>query len=695
MDMANFFERQEEARRNTAQLVATYGLTVVFLALGLYVTAVLLLEEAFVFRPWVLGGVVGGVALLIGVARWHELSALRRGGHVVAQRLGGRRLDPSGGARRQLINVVEEMAIAAGIPAPSVYVLPERGINALSAGFTQDDAMIGVTQGAIDHLRREELQGVVAHELSHLLNGDTALNLRLMSWMRGIELVRDLGYGILWTASVLPRKFARGAWAWTWAWTKGIVDWVRWLANQGIGGLVILAGCLWFFGGFLLMVTLGPMLLVGEALGSVIRSSPIIRSVVIVGIAGTGLGGLCHLGARIIKAQVSREREFLADAAAVQFTRNPKGLGRALRKHRNCEEGGHVRAPGAKAVQHLFFGQAVGPDDLLARSMATLGWLSPHPPVEKRIDRVAPSLLDEEPSMGPDRTDKTDGEAASEESFTPEDLVERAGTLNSTMLEEAQALRAATPDPLLRAAHDPLGAVAVSYALLLDDDATIQERQYDLLWERVPVAVYEETKRLFGHVPALDRSQALPLVEVAAPSLRNLSTEQQDQAHRILRALAAADERLTLFEFALETVVRHTFEPVDPGEHAPLPAVREAALVLLAGVAQAEHPDGANGEAEAAFEAGAQFLVAEHGLTDATYEPVGPDEMDTALDRMARASPNVKKTVLAACARCATADDQMRRAAEDLLRAVAAAMGVPLPLSVVEQAGSYAEASGA
>jgi Zn-dependent protease with chaperone function len=665
--------------------------------LGLYVTAVLLLEEAFVFRPWVLGGVVGGVALLIGVARWHELSALRRGGHVVAQRLGGRRLDPSGGARRQLINVVEEMAIAAGIPAPSVYVLPERGINALSAGFTQDDAMIGVTQGAIDHLRREELQGVVAHELSHLLNGDTALNLRLMSWMRGIELVRDLGYGILWTASVLPRKLARGAWAWT----KGIVDWGRWLANQGIGGLVVLAGSLWFFGGFFLAVTLGPMLFVGGASGFAILSSPIIRSAVIVGIAGTGLGGLCHLGARLIMAQASREREFLADAAAVQFTRNPNGLGRALRKHRDCEEGGHVRAPGAGAVQHLFFGQAVGPDDLLARSMATPGWLSAHPPVEERIDRVAPSLLDEETPMGPDRsaepdrTDETDGGAPSEESFAPEDLIERAGTLNSAMLAEAQALRAAPPAPLLQAAHDPLGAVAVSYAMLLDDDATIRERQYDLLWERVPVAVYEETKRLFGHVSALDRSQALPLVEVAAPSLRNLSTEQQDQAHRTLRALAAADERLTLFEFALETVVRHTFEPVDPGEHAPLPAVREAALVLLAGVARAEHPDGADGEAEAAFEAGAQFLVAEHGLTDATYEPVGPDEMDTALDRMARASPNVKKAVLAACARCATADDQMRRAAEDLLRAVAVAMGVPLPLSVVEQAGSCAEASGA
>lgn len=685
MDMTNFFERQEEARRNTAQLVAIYGLTVVFLALGLYVTAVLLLEEALVFRPWVLGSVVGGVALLIGVARWHELSALRRGGHVVAQRLGGRRLDPSGGARPQLINVVEEMAIAAGIPAPSVYVLPERGINALSAGFTQDDAMIGVTQGAIDRLQREELQGMVAHELSHLLNGDTALNLRLMCWMRGLELVRDLGSGILWTASVLPRKLARGAWAWT----KGVVDGGRWLANQGIGGLIVLTASLWFFGGFFLAVTLGPMLLAGAS-GFAILGSPIIRSAVIVGIAGTGLGGLCHLGARVIKAQVSREREFLADAAAVQFTRNPNGLGRALRKHRDCEEGGYVRARGAEAVQHLFFGEAVAPNDLLSRSMSIPGWLSTHPPVEERIDRVAPSLLDEEAPMGPNRTDESDGEAASEEAFAPEDLIERAGTLDSAMLAEAQALRAATPDPLLRAAHDPLGAVAVSYALLLDDDAAMRERQYDLLWERVPVAVYEETKRLFGHVSALDRSQALPLLEVAAPSLRNLPTEQQDQAHRTLRALAAADERLTLFEFALETVVRYAFEPVDESEHAPLPTVREAALVLLAGVAQAEHPDGADGEAEAAFEAGAQFLVAEHGLTDATYEPVGPDEMEAALDRMARASPDVKRAVLTACAHCATADDQMGRAAEDLLRAVAVAMGVPLPLSVVGKTGSAA-----
>ncbi|MFB6273770.1 MAG: M48 family metalloprotease [Salinibacter sp.] len=170
--MANFFERQEKARRNTTQLVLIYGLTVLLLILGFYTTVVFLVEDTVVFRPWLLGSVAGAILIGIGVTRTNRLAELRQGGRIVARSLNAQRLDPSQatGERQQLLNVVEEMAIAANVPAPSVYVLPDRSINAFSAGFGQEDAVIGVTQGALQQLDRDELQAVVAHEFSHILN---------------------------------------------------------------------------------------------------------------------------------------------------------------------------------------------------------------------------------------------------------------------------------------------------------------------------------------------------------------------------------------------------------------------------------------------------------------------------------------------------------------------------------------------
>ena len=677
--MSNFFDRQETARRNTLQLVSIYGATVALLILGLYVSAVLPLEGALVFRPWVLGGLVVTLGICLLVTYGQQRAKLRRGGHVVAQRLNGRRLSPTTTSERELANVVEEMAIAAGTPAPPIYVLPERGINAFSAGLTQDDAVIGVTRGALDHLNRAELQGVVAHEFSHILNGDMALNLRLMSWTRGLERIRDLGKGIAWAIIVLPIRLPQIAFQLV----RNVKDGVKKLASGGIGGIVILAVTVYFFGGTFFMLL---FLLMGGAVGSgyAIARFAVLQYVLLLGAAGTGLGGIAFLGAQLIKAQVSREREFLADAAAVQFTRNPSGIGRALLKQGDCEHSGHVQARGVEAVRHLFFGEPVEASGGIAGWLPTPLWLSTHPPIEERIRQIDPSILDESPSL----KQETQSGAPSNGPFSPDTLIERAGTLAPEMLVQAEALHASLPNDLLRAAHEPLGAMSVSYALMLDSAESMRCRQLDLLWEREQPPVYDETKRLYDQVAGLDRSLRLPLVEIAAPSLRKLSADQQDRLHDTIRALAEVDDRLTLFEFALETIVRHYLDHNDHRENdsgtLPAAAVQEDIVVLLSGLAQAGHAD--TSAARAAFEDGYAPLADAHGFDTAEPTAPPPDALDSALDRLARTPLPYRNEILQAGARCAMADDAVEPSEETLLRAVAIALGVPLPLSVSKEA---------
>jgi Zn-dependent protease with chaperone function len=715
--MANFFERQEKARRHTTQLVVIYGVTVLLLVLGLYASVVLLLEYGVgpavfefgaavdaareaapggpavdPFRPWVLVGIAAATLVFIGLARTLRLRQLRRGGEVVARRLNGRRLDPSQApiAGQKLTNVVEEMAIAAGAPAPPVYVLPEQGINAFSAGFGPDDAVIGVTQGALDQLDRDELQGVVAHELSHILNGDTRLKFRLMGWTHGLQLLSTLGRRILHALFYLPVGAGRALWTYFGFLYEKARD-----VKESIGGFLF-TGLLIVFvplSGYLLgPVVVWPLFVAGmAALPSLlfVLGTPLGRIVVLLTGTLAGLGGLCHLGGLLIKARVSRAGEFLADAAAVEFTRNPAGIGGALLKLRNCEEGGTVQARSIAPVRHLFFGDAVGSESRLPKR------LSAHPPIEARIRRIDSALLDDDGTSNhaSERDEETRGaeeEEAPDAAVSPEALVERAGTLSPEMLAQARALHASMADGLLDTAHQPLGAVAICYALVLDSNASMRSKQFDLLWERVMPPVFDETKRLYDRVADLDRSLRLPLVEVAAPSLRDLSAAQQEQVRETIQALAEADDRITLFEFALQTIVRHSLPHnahSDEGTENPTPAdVQEEIVVLLSGLAQAGHAEDA--AARATFDDGYGLLVDAYELDAAELTSPPPDALDAALNRLARAPLALRKEILQACAHCAMADNILESPEETLLRAVAVAMGVPLPVSVSTEVAS-------
>ena len=328
--MVDFFTAQDHARRNTGKLVLCFVLAIVVMILGIYVTALFTLhyssddsngrhtEPVDWIQPEIFLAVTVVVLVVIGGGSLYKIVELRRGGEAVALMLGGRRIHPNTTDlnQRRLLNVVEEMAIASGVAVPPVFLLrDEPGINAFAAGFTPDDAVIGVNQGTLDYLTRDELQGVIAHEFSHILNGDMRFNLRLIGLLHGILLIGLIGY-------FLMRSSGRSS------------------SNRDSGG--------------------------GIALG---------LALFVIGYAGLFAG-------RMIKAGISRQREYLADASAVQFTRNPESIGGALKKIGGAAEHSKMETAEAESISHMFFG------DAFMRSAHSM--FATHPPLQKRIRRVDP-----------------------------------------------------------------------------------------------------------------------------------------------------------------------------------------------------------------------------------------------------------------------------------------------------------------
>jgi len=318
----NFFEHQEHARKSTRWLLFLFVIAVLAIIgiADLFFLLVFSIIEAehYASIHEVPASFHMGIAVLVvfvvACASLYRLFSLRAGGRQVAEEMGARLIVSSttDADEKRLMNVVEEMAIASGFPVPQVYVLDDSSINAFAAGHTAHDAIVAVTKGTLEALNREELQGVIAHEFSHILNGDMRLNLRLIGVLFGILFIGLVG-----------RKVIR----------------VTLEAEEGIKVLP--------FG---------------------------------LGLVGIGYGGLFF--GNLIKAMISRQREYLADASAVQFTRNPLGIGNALKKIGGSVFGTHIRNSQAEEYSHLYFMEGVEPP--------FLGMMNTHPPLADRIRRVEP-----------------------------------------------------------------------------------------------------------------------------------------------------------------------------------------------------------------------------------------------------------------------------------------------------------------
>ncbi len=648
----DFFEAQARAKQSSSRLVALFSFAVLGTILAGYFGAVFLIGHRVYFgqnsvyspgpasaegwwQPQIFAFVTLGTLAVIGLAslyKWHQFSA---GGSAVAESVGGRRVDPNTTdlAERRLLNVVEEMALASGIPMPGVFILDdEPAINAFAAGLTSADAVVAVTRGTLEKLTRDELQGVVAHEFSHILNGDMRLNLRLTSLIFGILVLGLIGRGII--------------------------------SSLGRGRL-------------------------GSSRGSK-NSGGIIAAI---GAAGLGLLVIGYVGyffGRLIQAAVSRQREFLADAAAVQFTRNPTGIGGALKKIAGYAMGSSLAHAKSAAIGHFFFAQGF---------RSTFGGLwATHPPVEVRIRAIEPSF-DGKVFDPPKILDTTYDNWSRVRGFTPPALGNRGtppaankvpraeqpkffppGSLNLALLDEAAALHAALPPRLLAAAHSPFQAPVLLYGLVLSDHEPTQRRQISLIASRAGGEALHLLENLDTSLRSLGPEQRLPLLQLALPALRTLQPTALAPFFELLDELVHADSRVSPFEFALQKLllrnIATTRTPAAPaiGQIHSFQAVAPEIATVLSVLAHASP-----GDTGAAFAAGAAQLKLLEGRLTAPAASIDLIALDIALDKLATASAPIKQRLLVAATAVVTANGEVHVEEYELLRAIAATLDIPLP----------------
>jgi Zn-dependent protease with chaperone function len=641
----NFFESQERAHKHTTLLIVLFGVAVIALIVMANLLALVVFGfvnsqqlqggQTFVTQmDWKMFATVGaGVSVVVLVGSLYKMMALSAGGKVVAESLGGQLIprnteEPN---QRKLLNVVDEMAIASGTPAPPVYLLAgEPGINAFAAGFSPRDAVLGITQGAIDQLSRDQLQGVIAHEFSHIFNGDMRLNIRLMGALNGILILGILGYYLMYSASFSGRR--------------------RGNDNSGAAILALAVGLM------------------------------------VIGFAGTFFGGL-------IKAAVSRQREYLADASAVQFTRNPMGIAGALKKIGGLKSGSIVRNPGAPEVSHAFFAEGV---------TGFTQWLSStHPPLAKRILRIdpqwdgkfdvsdppthaesQPGVDDASATRRPDMARHMATVAAGAAAADAIAVMDRIGKPTQESVLYARSLLSDLPASIREAAREPYGARAVIYCLLLDKGAELREQQLALLQHRADKDVYALAISLIPQMDALEKRFRLPIIDIAIPALKQLSDSQYPSFKENLVALVNMDDRVDLFEWSLQKILFSHLgghfgkaplaarRRADPGQ-----LTRELGLVLSV-IAYAGAAD--QGSAQSAFDASAQSL-ADKGLALLAKDQIRLADLDQALGTLDRLAPADKSRLLTACVISTWHDQRATPKEVELLRAFASVLDCPMP----------------
>ncbi len=663
----DFFEHQDRARRQTGRLVLLFVAAVVgIIALTYPVIAMVFIGvsqksggQAGIWQPDLFIGVTAGVLAVVTMGSLFKLGQLRGGGRVVAESLGGRLVDAgtSDPDERQLLNVVEEMAIASGVPVPPVYMMhDEKGINAFAAGFKPEDAVIGVTRGCVQLLDRDELQGVIAHEFSHILNGDMRLNIRLIGMLHGILVIALIGQivfrSMLYSGSGRRSRSSN--------------------SKEGGGKIAILTAA---------------------------------AALIAIGYVGFFFGGL-------IKAAVSRQREFLADASAVQFTRYPKGIGGALAKIGGYSYGSTVNSPRASEVSHMFFGQGV--KSWLGAATAT------HPPLPERIRRVDPDWDGQFPKasrveISPEqarsniarkyraRPPHETTQAISAMHYAPAPdagivptIVDQIGNPTEAHMARAHELRALIHGKVNDATTSSFGACAILYALLLSEDKAVHQRQLDIIQSEAQqqsdalsvsagAQLSDYADRLYVSLQGMDAAARLPLVDLAMPALHNLTHEQYETFKRTIRSLVAADQRIELFEWTLSYILMRRLAPVyEPGRRVD-PRVRYDSLkpmcqhlaVLLSTLARFGHSD--DQTIQTAFADGAARLQLDRAPQLLAEADCGLKQLSQALQTLNEVSIREKKKVIQACAACIVSDHHVTAAEGEILRAVCDALGCPMP----------------
>ena len=628
----DFFQAQDKARKRSGRLIIYYLTAVLAIVLSIYAVLFWLSgatpekysDDTLLTRYWdphLFLGTAAGIILVVGLGSIVKILSLRSGGGSVARSLGGRLVDTSTTnlQEKRLLNVVEEIAIASGIRVPEVYILPEKGINAFAAGYSPDDAAVAITQGAMDSLNRDELQGVIAHEFSHILNGDMRLNIRLIGLLFGIFLIAIIGRVIM-RSSLYSRSSSK----------------------DNKGGAAVFA---------------------------------------ILGIALFIIGYIGVLFGRLIQAAVSRQREYLADASAVQFTRNPDGIAGALKKIGRAACGGRIANAHASETSHLFFAEAL--------SGSFLELFATHPPLKNRIKAIDPSFNGDfnavsSRSAPPKRNSPSRPAISKRSSPIPNQTfpISRNTFIAAVVAASAGApshTLNTIPHPLYLAAHDPLHVKALILSLLCDIHESDQVSEKQEVIVNTCLSPTEKTfyREVLLQMHSLPDQLRLSLLDIALPTLKTLKEEQRSSFIKALNDFIIADGNISLREFSYLRIIERALCPSKRNQHQT--SSRKKLLKPISMLINMLAQCGSN-QPELAFKVGAK--VFEHWNEEFLF--VRDIALDTkvlahVLSQLEQASEDIKKLLLEALSDTVASDGKIESTELEILRAVAAALGCPAP----------------
>ena len=606
----DFFGEQTRARRKSRWLTLWFALAVISIVLAVYLLIAIVLTPGPLYSPdvdrvwrvrwrslwhedlflWTCLLVGGGIALA-SLYKTRQIS--KKGGVFVALELGGRYVsrETEDADERRLLNVVDEMSIAAGIPAPQVFLLDdEADLNAFAAGATPADSVVAVTRGLLDRLNRDQLQGVIGHEISHIVNGDARLNMRLIGLLHGILMLATIG-------RILCR--ARG---------------------KNAGGAILFGICL-----------------------------------IIIGYVGVFFG-------RLIKAAVSREREYLADASAVQFTRNPDGIAGALRQIANI--GSQIQHPGAEEASHLFFSNSGG-------FSFFSGLLATHPPLAQRIARIE--------NIDPALLQTNNGAAAARVGHHAEDEsgISFLNAVGGTQLAYAQNFLAELPPLLAQDLNRPSAAVAVVFALLLSRRPDLQQTQLDAIAKSHNRKTADDARAHLQWLANEAPNKRLPLLDMALPALRELDADAKKHCLECVDILINADGRLSASEFALRHILKTLLLPNPMRMPLRLEKLDADIARVLALIAHAGNSDAA--AATAAYQHALTLSPITHPQPFPERKELRPEFVENALSRLAGANPRFRQKLLQACVAAVEHDGKITATESELLRAFAQSLDCPVP----------------
>ena len=518
----NFFEQQDKARSKTSRLVIMFLTGIVVLGIIAFVAVfmgyILFLGDSYndeeeAFSIALTFAIVFVIILLL--ATWFKISQLRRGGGPqVAKELGGILLEEGNLDKiehvsqhkiKVLMNINKEMALASGVPVPNLYLIEDEGVNAFAAGYTPLNSVIGVTSGAVNALNREELQGVIAHEYSHILNGDVKINLRFAGILFGLTVIYFIGEFLLRIIGSGSRRRSSKK------------------EGGGIGGVLVIIAVACF----------------------------------VVGLIG-------RLFANIIGSLVSKQREFLADASAVQFTRNPNGIANALNKIRSGF-GSEVTSASSSKFSHMFFG-------IPAKSSGFSALFGTHPPLTDRIKRIDPTFdfskaySDQKTNVEPAKKVKRDNKGFIE-NVTGAIIATQAGNVQAVNIKKAGEILKKIPDKLLNYASQKTEAVPLLYALIMagsKETTLIGSIQKRIISEKygkdMPFKGLEEKTQL---IKKLDLVFRLPLLNLIIPNIKQLTEKEKGLVNFCVKGLALADGKISTFEIAAIQILKSALNDKD------------------------------------------------------------------------------------------------------------------------------------